>query len=485
MGCFLGCFGGERQEERKDRRRRRSAKRLPHNQRLNQRNEGSRLSQPTAIQSRQRSHTQVAPKSSPEKLPLDPAVQSAYCEKTFPLDKSIESFPSERALPLDSAVELVSLEKVLPLNSAVELVPSEKTLPLDPPVHTITQDKPNQDPLALSITQEKPPPHTPVEPSKSQLSEKGGAIEEKNTSRPRKKVTFDLNVKAYEPVGERYYSSDDEIEEEICPKSRLLLSPTCVTFPSNHRYQNCDSDGEIEELEEDGEEDEEDYYFSDDEEEEGLDELDEGVGLDEIGIGIEGNEESYESFFSLSIDKEKELPDKNTNEEVSSLTINNNPASTDILGLHTRDRSQFVHPVLNPVENISQWKEAKVNLSEKATKKDRAMNTNCYKENKGDEVSVDTSLSSWLGSTDNSKVEKGQVGNLSVSREDRPILGALTMEDFKESPVNSSPRRSPSRSPAPDDVPIIGTVGSYWSCNSQGIGSRSTRFKEEKIGKCC
>lgn len=293
-----------------------------------------------------------------------------------------------------------------------------------------------------------------------------GADEKKSSSLPRKKVTFDLNVKTYEPVGERCYSSDDEIEEETHLKSRLLLSPTCVTFPSNHRYQNCDSDDEIE-LDDEEEEDE-DYYYSDSEEEGGLDELDEGIGLDELGIRIEGNdEESYESFFSLSIDKEKELSGNNANEEVSSLNSKSNPASTDIPGLHTRDRSQFVYPVLNPVENLSQWKQAKVvSVSEKSTNKDKTVNSNLYKENKGDEVSVNTSLSTWLVSSDNSKLEKGQVGNLPLSQEERPILGALTVQDIVkqiESSVNSSPRRSPSRSPAHDDVPIIGTVGSYWS----------------------
>ncbi|KAJ4784391.1 eisosome protein [Rhynchospora pubera] len=298
-----------------------------------------------------------------------------------------------------------------------------------------TEDSLNQfDDSTMLDHDEKPPFHTLTEPAKAPLSEKRGANEKKSTNLPRKKI-----------------------EEKTVSKSRLLLSPTCVTFPSNHRYQNCDSYGEIEEIEEE-EEDEEGFCFSCDEEVEGLNELD-GVGLDGIGIRIEGNDESYESIFPLPTDKE-----------------------TELLGLHTRDRSQFVYPVMNPMENISQWKRAKVNLSGKVTKKDRAMNTNLYKENKGDEVSVDTSLSLWLGSTENSMVEKEQVGTLLFSWEDRPILGALTMEDFKESSVNSSPRRSPSRSPAPDDVPIIGTVGSYWSCNSQGIGSRSTRFKEEKIG---
>jgi hypothetical protein len=299
--------------------------------------------------------------------------------------------------------------------------------------------------------------------------------EKKSNSLPRKKVTFDLNVKTYEPVGERCHSSDDEIEEESHLKSKLLLSPTCVTFPSNHRYQNCDSDDEVEELEE---EEEVDYYYSDSEEEEGLYDLDEEIGLDEIGIRIEGNEEeSYESFFSLSMDKERVLSDNNANEEVSSLISKNSCAPTDMPCLHTRDRSQFVHPVLNPVENLSQWKRAKVNLSEKSTNKEKSVNSNLCKENKGDELLVNTSLSTWLVSSNTLKVEEGQAGNLSFNREDRPILGALTMEDIKDTSVNSSPRRSPSRSPSHDDVPIIGTVGSYWSC-SKGIGSQPTRFRE-------
>lgn len=85
--------------------------------------------------------TQATPGLSPEKLPLDPAVESAYCEKTFPLDQSVE-FSSEKTLPPESAVESVS---------------SEKSLQQDPPVN--------------SITQEKPLLHTPVELAKAQLSE--------------------------------------------------------------------------------------------------------------------------------------------------------------------------------------------------------------------------------------------------------------------------------------------------------------------------
>jgi hypothetical protein len=108
---------------------------------LNQRNESSRPSQLTAVQPRgprQPSRTQVTPRLSPEKLPLDPAVESAYCELTFPLDQSVD----------------FSSEKILPPESAVELVSSEPNLQKDPPVHSITQET-----------------YTLVEPAKAQISE--------------------------------------------------------------------------------------------------------------------------------------------------------------------------------------------------------------------------------------------------------------------------------------------------------------------------
>jgi hypothetical protein len=83
------------------------------------------------------------------------------------------------------------------------------------------------------------------------------------------------------------------------------------------------------------------------------------------------------------------------------------------------------------------------------------------------EASVDASLSTWLGSS--GTPESNSVRSYSpISREDRPILGALTVEDIKISSANSSPRRSRSPSPSPDDMPILGTVGAYWNCSAKG-----------------
>ena len=49
----------------------------------------------------------------------------------------------------------------------------------------------------------------------------------------------------------------------------------------------------------------------------------------------------------------------------------------------------------------------------------------------------------------------------SNSFQDRPILDALTVEELRQFSTSSSPRKSPSRSP--DEMPLIGTVGTYWS----------------------
>ncbi|CAL9108892.1 unnamed protein product [Musa textilis] len=87
------------------------------------------------------------------------------------------------------------------------------------------------------------------------------------------------------------------------------------------------------------------------------------------------------------------------------------------------------------------------------------------------EISVDASLSNWLLSSENSTVEgpaasNSPRSNSAFSREDRPILGALTVEDLKQASATSSPRRSPSRST--DEKPILGTVGRYWNSKNQG-----------------
>ncbi|XP_039137716.1 uncharacterized protein LOC120275260 [Dioscorea cayenensis subsp. rotundata] len=313
----------------------------------------------------------------------------------------------------------------------------------------------------------------------------------------RKKVTFDLNVKTYEDVSvpeDSKYSSDEDVENE--EKGEEKSSPVLCAFPANHRYQNCVNSDDEEELEEcEGAEDEE---FEDSD----LDAEDEDIGV------VGGNEdESYDSYFSLPMDKEREEL-----QEISSpKSINETSPDKQLKILdskNVRDRSQYIHSVLNPVENISQWKEVKVRVTpaklqkenisfepepvmkvEKPSQKNSLMSPSPISSAK-QEVSVDASLSTWLSSPESPIPERPQMSkshqsNSSLSREDQPILGALTVDDLKQS-VTSSPRRSPSKSP--DEMPILGTVGSYWndsisslsSSAAKGIPNTTSKYREDR-----
>ncbi|CAA3002068.1 Hypothetical predicted protein [Olea europaea subsp. europaea] len=138
----------------------------------------------------------------------------------------------------------------------------------------------------------------------------------------------------------------------------------------------------------------------------------------------------------------------------------------------SRDRSDYVNSVLNPVENTTQWKafEAKIGSFE---------------------IAVDSSLSRWLVSPDITPAKKNRYSDLETttpeknipigstsprSYDDRPILGALIVEELKQMSASSSPRKSPGRNP--DEMPIIGTVGTYW--NNSGSAKHSDSFSSYK-----
>ncbi|KAL6649174.1 hypothetical protein ACP70R_013398 [Stipagrostis hirtigluma subsp. patula] len=308
----------------------------------------------------------------------------------------------------------------------------------------------------------------------------------------KKKVTFDPNVTTYEaaaiPEDDRE-GTDPEEDDEASGEKEWMLAPECAkseAFPLNHRYSNCaDSDGDSEY--EDAEEDEYDEFEDEDEEEEdGLDECaidDEEDGHGLLGIA-RGEEEACESLFLLPMSK-----------TASKETSGHEAAAGGVTAPEAAaDRSQHV---LNSVENLTQWKEAKPRAvaAPKSSDKENVM---LGQENRMDvlaepavvgkkeeerqpvsdysytpstpskqEASVDASLSTWLGSS--GTPESNSVRSYSpISREDRPILGALTVEDIKISSANSTPRRSRSPSPSPDDMPILGTVGAYWNCSANG-----------------
>ncbi|XP_023546640.1 uncharacterized protein LOC111805694 [Cucurbita pepo subsp. pepo] len=85
-------------------------------------------------------------------------------------------------------------------------------------------------------------------------------------------------------------------------------------------------------------------------------------------------------------------------------------------------------------------------------------------------ITVNTSLSNWLVESETTPKSVGNsssIGNSPMwsssarSYEDRPILGALTLEELRQFSAFSTQAQYRSRSP--EEIPIIGTVGRYWS----------------------
>ncbi|CAI8602793.1 unnamed protein product [Vicia faba] len=372
-----------------------------------------------------------------------------------------------------------------------------------------------QQSVVLPLVQDHPQSETLVSPSLQKLQDK---TEEELSVGLKKKVTFESNVKTCESVlaekdtEEGVVRNTEGGKEESSAKTTQSKSfsseDSSVTstgsYPSNHRYQNCrDSDEEDEELN--------DWVddLSDDD--------DDGIReeRDELGVEFEEDDMAYSKLRVVDdVDhvfaEEVESPIRICEKDVETIGLNPN----------ARDRSVYVHPVLNPVENLSQWKAVKARR--RPTLRPQKENNVCSnpesqvafgvkevsesdntpkKSNK--EIAVDASLSNWLGSSETTPVNKttlyaggsfgtpdrssSQQGSNSVmSLEDRPILGALTVEEIKQFSATPSPRKSPSKSP--DDMPIIGTVGSYWhfaedsgsASSFKGIPNTTSKYREDR-----
>ncbi|GAA0149107.1 RNA processing factor [Lithospermum erythrorhizon] len=339
--------------------------------------------------------------------------------------------------------------------------------------------------------------------------------EEQFSTSPKKRVTFDSNVKTYEPV-QVFDSTDsllgeDRVREEFKENVVKLRDDDSVSgndsntssagsYPQNHRYQNCrESDDEAEE-----------YGDSD------LDDDDDGddVGeIDDHGVRKFGGSQEKEVWSESGVTELTGLLTKKPLVRMNSEEVNSPfkasglaDEGNGVKAGYARDRSTYVHPVLNPVENLSQWKAAKSKgtpLSLKAQKENSAADFEVPRmsvssepsfkhlsslskpkpnqlKNTNQDTSVDASLSNWLVSPETTPVKKtnrssgletitsersgSQCSNSPISFEDRPILGVLTVEELRYMSATISPRKSPSHSP--DDMPIIGTVGTYWNNRS-------------------
>ncbi|KAA8550720.1 hypothetical protein F0562_002404 [Nyssa sinensis] len=271
-------------------------------------------------------------------------------------------------------------------------------------------------------------------------------------------------------------------------RANPIRSPTLIqshralgSYPSNHRYQNCrDSDDEVEELEDEDSD-------LDDEELEEYDDCDDEDGDDRI-VGEDVWTESIPTA-SMESSTENSLARVIKEEVESPMTMSGLPEQqVKSIRSCARDRSVYVHPVLNPVENLSQWKAVKskgapplkpdkenctadqeaaprISFSLEPSFKQSSFNFKSrfdQSKNSNQEIAVDASLSNWLVSSETTPTKKtssmgfetitsaitmSQGSNSARSLDDRPILGALTLEELKQFSASSTPRRSPSRSP--------------------------------------
>ncbi|XP_031276650.1 death domain-associated protein 6 [Pistacia vera] len=305
-----------------------------------------------------------------------------------------------------------------------------------------------------------------------------------------KKVSFNLNVQTYEPLSKEetvYHLPESHGEEEkeksgaeTAKGSLFSVSEGNSTaaktgsFPPNYRYQKLTDSYEDEDDFEYNESDldfDDDYEGEEENEEEYYDDDDEGEGEEE-----EENEEAYydaenEDVGGVAIDiddqrvtKSEFLKQLNSQPEELSQGIswihsaedksNNHiqlPGSIDgelksiDLKRNARDRSQFVNSVLNPVENLTQWKAVKARAAapkhlrkennalqqEPQTPFDFKKGSNMYPSSLGQnhsqsealvqEIAVNASLSNWLASQNpNESKATGIINNSSISVENIP-----------------------------------------------------------------
>ncbi|KAL1830428.1 hypothetical protein ACET3Z_000079 [Daucus carota] len=298
-----------------------------------------------------------------------------------------------------------------------------------------------------------------------------------------------------------------------------------VSYPRNNRYQNCgDTDDDAIDSEYEG------SVVSD---------TDDDYDIKSDGEGMLCEEVWSEAITTASLEsiKDMSLTGVDLQEVNSPLESRTDMSLTgaEVQGVNSPVVcSGYSENVLSPVENLNQWKAANLKglqpmkaqekenlaadgeaprISFSSGPKTKESLSSCKPssdhptENQSNDSGIESSLSNWLVSPD-IKTRSGEETKNSISRgspsvrniEDRPILGAWTQEEVKLFSASPSPRKSPRRNP--DDMPIIGTVGTYWkhenevedcgsatSCKKKnsgsptsykGIPNTTSKYREDK-----
>ncbi|KAI4342680.1 hypothetical protein MLD38_027273 [Melastoma candidum] len=237
----------------------------------------------------------------------------------------------------------------------------------------------------------------------------------------KKVVRFDLNVQAYEPLPCSDSDSPESDSEEIFRQDSgkettpIINSKDESTHPSSYRYWNCRDSSDEEEngfLCDDS-----DLEFEHDENESfsngdicgGCRQFDLRSRKDDTPVWLDSVGSSSEEQEQSSLAK---LPEEKGIKTVQPLSANVRPPCTAMRSSeNARLRNNYVHSVLNPVENTVQWKtvKAKVTLSNlKLSKENMEIErevelavTSCKSNSQVQHVPVNGSLSNWLVPVEN------------------------------------------------------------------------------------
>ncbi|XP_047975817.1 uncharacterized protein LOC125218224 [Salvia hispanica] len=378
--------------------------------------------------------------------------------------------------------------------------------------------------------------------NKPEVVERGSPIpspKKSPSASPRKRVTFNSNVKTYEHVrvhdsieslpggvaeGEKQEDLKSPSHSQALSKEDDSVTSSVASYPPNHRYHNArESDDEAEEygdsdLEDlDDEDDNGDDYYSD----------------EDTNTRVPGHQVWSEPVVTASMESRTGSSSPPATVQVESVMVNTqlpDDEEAKELGSRTnaRDRSDYINSVLNPVENITQWKAAKskgtvVVKPQKENFEAPRMSFSSepifgqapssfkakshQSKNANQDTLVDASLSNWIGTPEVATSKKTSFSGFEtitkspqtttsegcctspMSFEDRPILGALTVEELRQISASPSPRKSPNRSP--DEMPIIGSVGTHWNSSGsaqhsgaapsfKGIPNTTSKYREDK-----
>ncbi|XP_042013610.1 uncharacterized protein LOC121761961 [Salvia splendens] len=375
--------------------------------------------------------------------------------------------------------------------------------------------------------------------NKPEVVEQGSQVpspKKSPSASPRKRVTFNSNVKTYEHVrvhdsieslpggvaeGEKQEDLKSPSHSHSLSKEDDSVTSSVASYPPNHRYHNArESDDEAEEygdsdLEDlDNEDDNGEDYYSD----------------EETNARFPGHQVWSEPVVTASVESRTgSSSPPATRQEVESVMVKTQLPDEEAkeFGSRTnaRDRSDYINSVLNPVENITQWKAAKskgtvVVKPQKENFEAPHMSFSSepiygqapssfkakshQSKNANQETLVDASLSNWIGTPEVATSKKTSFSGFEttpqtttsegcctspMSFEDRPILGALTVEELRQISSSPSQRKSPSRSP--DEMPIIGSVGTHWNdsgsakhsgaaASFKGIPNTTSKYREDR-----